>query len=634
MLLPPFSSSACLKCFSFCSPYLLLKPAKSAAKPQRSSQEAAFFFLFAQWRTLSGTCQTTLVSEFQISSSFLSESLKFAAKNGFLSEGQQLHACTEKSGCGSLQSIKNQLLSMYLKCGPIDDACNLFGEMPVRNVVSWNIMISGCVSFSPSVGASEKMDIGLFDSLNENLDAVHNLNSNVISLSGTTSKHVCYDLGPTENKVLNLPKFWRTKLGVFFFKKMLSEMPEPNYITFVSVLGASLNLNDIEFARQLHCLITKAGFSSDSFVGSALVDLYAKFQFVEDARQAFDVIRSRDLVLWNVMVSCFSFNGLGGDAFGIFHSMRLEGMMGDDFTFSSLLNACCSLASCEPGKQIHGYIVRLGLDLDVVVASALVDMYAKKGLAEDARKVFSGMMIRNLVSWTTMIVGYGQNGEGREAMELFRLMLQEGLKPDELTLASLLSSCANLAAANEATQLHTHVLKTGLEAFLSIGNSLINVYARCGCIISAFKYFSSISCPDLVTWTSMIGAYAFHGLAGEALEIFEEMLHEGFVPDQVAFLGVFSACSHSGLVVEGFRYFYSMIRDYQILPNLEHYTCMVDLLGRAAFISACRVHGDIRSAKWASGILFEVEPDDAASYTIMSNVYAAAGSWTDVARES
>ncbi|XP_058083625.1 pentatricopeptide repeat-containing protein At2g46050, mitochondrial [Magnolia sinica] len=660
MLSRPFSSSFHSKRLLSLSSSVLFKPANTSPKPQHPSQKTATtFFPFPQIEASLGNPETTHVIDFHLDPYFLSDSLNFSAKNGRLKEGRQLHSCIEKSGCGSQHSIQNQLLNMYLKCGDFVDAHKMFDEMPNRNVVSWNIMISGCVSRSryPGLvmGEAVKMDFGLC------VDMFDEPERKVLSLNGMTSGCVSCDchLGPTtgeiEKKGLESSNSSSMKLGLFFFKKMLVEMVGPNYITFISVLGACLRLNDIEIGKQLHCLIIKVGFSSNGFVGSALVDLYAKFGNVGDARQVFDKIQSRDLVLWNVMVSCYAFNGLGREAFGVFRSMMLEGIMGDDFTFSSLLSSCSSSGSCQLGKQIHGFIIRLALDLDVLVTSTLVDMYAKNGLTEDARKAFDRMRTRNVVSWTTMIVGYGQNGEGKEAMELFKLMLQEGLKPDELTLASLLSSCSNLAAVNEAVQLHGHVIKNGLGTFMSIGNGLINAYAKCGCIASAFESFSSVSNPDLVTWTSMISAYAFHGLAREALEIFEEMLREGLRPDRVVFVGVLSACSHAGLVDEGFHYFDSMRRDHRIMPDSEHYTCMVDLLGRAghlerahsilvnmpygptpnalgAFISACRLHGNIRLAKWAAEMLFELEPDEAVNYAVMSNIYAAAGSWRDVAR--
>ncbi|XP_042491354.1 pentatricopeptide repeat-containing protein At2g46050, mitochondrial-like isoform X2 [Macadamia integrifolia] len=444
-------------------------------------------------------------------------------------------------------------------------------------------------------------------------------------------------------------------LGLLYFKKMLVEMVEPNYITFIGLLRISIEPNDIEIGKQLHCFIIKSNLDLNCFVGSALIDIYSKCSLVEDAQRVFDKILIRDMVLWNVMVSCYAYNRLTKEAFGVFQLMRSEGVNGDDFTFSSLLNSCGVLGTCELGRQVHGLIFRLSFDVDVLVASALVNMYAKNEFIVDARRAFDGMITRNVVSWTTMIVGYGQIGDGREAMKLLKNMIQQGFVPDELTWASILSSCASLPATIEIVQAHAHVVKNGLEAFSSIANALINAYSKCGIITSAFQCFNSIADPDIVTWTSMIGACAFHGLFTEAIEIFEEMMAKGLKLDPIAFLGVLSACSHGGRVEEGLHYFTSMTKDHEIVPDSEHYTCLIDLLGRAghlseafnvltkmpvepgsnalaAFIGACKAQGNLELAKWAAERLFHLEPNESVNYTLMSNLYASTGHWVDVAR--
>ncbi|XP_010275674.1 PREDICTED: pentatricopeptide repeat-containing protein At2g46050, mitochondrial [Nelumbo nucifera] len=544
--------------------------------------------------------EATNVAASHSGDSFCPNISKVAAKLKFLPEGRQVHLHIVKLGYYHCQSLQNHLLSFYLRCKAFADANRLFDEMLERNVVSWNTMISGAVRCDPSSQSSNN-------------------------------------------------------LSLFYFRKMLAERVEPNHITFIGLLRTCTELDDIESGKQLHSFILKLRFNSNCFVNTALVDLYAKCTLVDDARRVFDNVLLRDLVCWNVMVSCYALNGKGEEAFGIFRLMQSEGVNGDDFTFTSLLNACGILGSFPLGKQLHGFIYKMSFDLDVFVASALVDMYAKTGSMEDAHKTFDGMIIQNLVSWTTMIVGYGHHGDGKEAMKLLKRMIQEYFMPDELTYASILSSCANLAATCEIFQVHAHLLKRGFGGFLSIGNSLVNAYSKCGNIAGAFQSFNSILEPNLFTWTSMIGASAFHGLSREAIQLFETMLSKGVRPDRIAFLGVLSACSHGGLVDEGFHYFTSMIRDYQISPDSEHYTCLVDLLGRAghldeaynvlinmpnepscnvlgAFIGACKIHKNVGLAKWAAERLFKLEPDDPVNYTIMSNLYASVGHWIDVAR--
>ncbi|KAF3441526.1 hypothetical protein FNV43_RR15440 [Rhamnella rubrinervis] len=519
---------------------------------------------------------------------------------GFLCEGKQLHGHLIKFGLCNNLSLENKILNLYVKCREFDDAHRLLGEMTVRNVVAWNIVICGVA------------DEGSHGKLNAHL-------------------------------------------GFSCFRRMLMETVCPDEITFNGLLRACVMLNDFALNRQLHCSIVKLGFDSNCFVITALVDLCAKSGLLEYARQAFDHVSNRDLVLWNVMVHCYSSNYLAKEAFDIFNSMRLEGVKVDEFTFSTLLTLCCTHGSCELGRQIHGIVIRQSFDLDVLVASTLVDMYAKNDYIGDARKAFNVISIRNVVSWNTMIVAHGQNGEGMEAIRLFCKMLQEDFCPDELTMASIVSSCGNLSVISELMQVHAYTIKGGFQCFSSNSNALINAYSKCGSIVNASQCFSSVVEPDLFTWTSVIGAYAFHGLAKEAIECFEKMLTYGIRPDRITFLGVLSACSHGGLIHKGLHYFKTMTNKYQIVPGPEHFTCLIDLVGRAglldvafnilslmpteagsdtfgAFIGACKVRGNVGLAKWAAEKLFALEPDKPVNYILMSNIYSSEGHWTDVAR--
>ncbi|KAK6920100.1 E motif [Dillenia turbinata] len=543
--------------------------------------------------------QTHFVNS-HLSHDFYSQALKISGKLGFLPEGKQLHSQVVKLGYYKIQSLLNQLLNFYVKCGEFCDGQSLFDEMPMRNVVSWNAMICGLAD------------------------------------SGGKFR-------------------WRMQMVFCYFKRMMLEMVSPDHVTFTGLLRASIELYMIEIGRQLHCLIMKWGYCSDCYVGGALVDLYGKLGFVEDARRVFESIAPRDLVSWNVMISCYALNRLAEEAAKIFGLMRSESVNGDHFTFSSLLSSCGTLRSYDFGKQVHGLVIRLAYDLDLLVASALVDMYAKSDYIDDAHRAFDGMAIRNVVSWTTIIVGYGRHGNGKDAIKLLKEMLREDFCPDELTLASTLSSCANISSCCEVTQVHSHATKKGFQAFCSIVNALINAYSKCGSIDSAFMCFNSTADPDLVTWTSMIGAYAFHGLSREAIGMFEKMLSNSVKPDGIVFLQVLSACSHGGMVNEGLHYFSAMTNYYRIMPDSEHYTCLVDLLGRAgllnealnvvtsipseptsnalgAFISACKLQRNVRLAKWAGEKLFLLEPNKPVNYSLMSNVYASIGSWLDVAR--
>ncbi|XP_065864210.1 pentatricopeptide repeat-containing protein At2g46050, mitochondrial [Euphorbia lathyris] len=532
--------------------------------------------------------------------SFCSKALKFSAKSRLIGEGKQIHAHLMKLGLYNVLSLQNQLLKFYLNCNGFDDARRLFDEMSVRNVVTLNTVICGLV------------DCGSY------------CKSNLFMI-------------------------------FTYFKRMLLDKMNFDSITFNGLLRACLELNDICSGRQLHCFVVKLGFESSCFVSSALVDLYGKCGFVTEARCVFDKVVSRDVVLWNVMLSCYAFNCLEEEAFRVFNLMRLGNLMGDGFTFSSMLNSCANLGSYALGRQIHGLIIKLSFNLDILVATGLVDMYAKSETIEDARKVFDYMDAKNVVSWNTMVVAYGQQGDGKEAMKLLEEMLRKEFSPDELTLASVFSSASTASASYEVMQVHAYVVKIGVQSFLSIGNAMISAYSKCGRTASALECFNSIPEPNLITWTSLISAYAFSNLPELSIKIFETMLSTGVRPDRVSFLGVLSACSHAGFVKEGLQYFKLMINFYKIFPDVEHCACLVDLLGRAglldeafivlssmpvemgsdtlrAFIGACKLHGHMRFAKWAAEKLSELEPNIPVNYALMSNIYASRGQWDGVAK--
>ncbi|KAL3572028.1 hypothetical protein D5086_025932 [Populus alba] len=323
-------------------------------------------------------------------------------------------------------------------------------------------------------------------------------------------------------------------MGFCYFRKMLLDKVGFDAITLNGLFRACLELNDVEIGRELHCFIVKLGFAVNSFVNSALVDLYGKCGLVKEARRAFDEVYCRDLVLWNVMLSCYAMNCLAEEASGFFKLMQEENFMTDGFTFSS-----------------------------------------------DARKAFDGMSARNVVSWNTMVVGYGRLGDGGEAMKLLIGMFQEDLRPDEITLASIIRSCSSALTYCEIMQVNAYVLKNGFHAFLSIANALINAYSKGGSIAMALQCFSTVLEPDLVTWTSLISA--------------------------------------AGLLDEAFNVLNSMSIEYSS-----------DTLG--AFIGACKIHGEVKLAKWAAEKLFEMEPNKPVNYTLMSSVFASEGNWHDVAR--
>jgi pentatricopeptide repeat protein len=253
-----------------------------------------------------------------------------------------------------------------------------------------------------------------------------------------------------------------------------------------------------------------------------------------------------------------------------------------------------------------------------------------------------------------MISACAQHGLGKEAISLFWQMEQEGVKPDKVTFNTVLNACASLAALDKGRQVHACIIEAGFERDVFVGNALVDMYSKAGSLEDARQAFDNISLRDVVSWSTMILAYAQHGHGQEALQLFEQMQEEGVKPDLITFMGVLSACSNVGLVDEGQRYFQSMSRDHALTPTVEHYGCMVDILGRAgcikevqqvilempvqpdsalwgSLLAACKLQGNVEVGEWAAENRLKLEPQNAGTYILLSNIYAAARKWDDVA---
>ena len=364
--------------------------------------------------------------------------------------------------------------------------------------------------------------------------------------------------------------------------------------------------------------------------------------------------------------------------------MQIAGVSPNHVTFLTLLSACSDfpLQGLRLGGSIHAYVRKLGLDTEnVMVGTALVDMYSKCSQLDLAWLMFDEMRVKNSVSWNTMIDGCMRNEEvgeaitlfdrmperdaiswtcmiggfvkrGRfdQALEWFREMQLAGVEPDYVTIISVLAACANLGALGLGLWMNRFVMKQDFKDNIKINNSLIDMYSRCGCIQLARQVFEQMPNRSLVSWNSMIVGFALNGHAEEALEFFHLMCKEGFRPDGVSFTGALTACSHSGLVDEGLRCFDIMTRTHKISPRIEHYGCLVDLYSRAgrlgdawnvlanmpmqpnevvlgSLLAACRTHGDVESAERLMKHLFEVDPGGDSNYVLLSNIYAAVGRW-------
>ncbi|XP_031477632.1 pentatricopeptide repeat-containing protein At1g77170, mitochondrial [Nymphaea colorata] len=341
-------------------------------------------------------------------------------------------------------------------------------------------------------------------------------------------------------------------------------------------------------------------------------------------------------------------------AFSTFIRMNHVGVSPDNYTFPAILKATTQIFALREGRAIHGVAMKIGLDTDVFVESGLIHLYAKFGEFDDAHQVFDESPHRKLGSWNAIISGFVQGGRSHEALSMFFELGRSGLVPDDVTIVSVVPACASLGDLDLASQIHGCAVKLCLtESEVLTQNALVDMYGKCGRMDLARKMFDEMPQRNVSSWTSMIVGLAVNGLATDALRCFEQMLIAGVRPNHVTFVGVLSACVHAGLVDEGLNYFDEMVHGHKMVPMMQHYGCMVDLLGRAgrlqeakemiesmpmkpnvviwgALLGACEKHTSVDIGEWVARHLLELEPDSDGVYVVLSNIYASANMWEDV----
>ncbi|KAK9292377.1 hypothetical protein L1049_020344 [Liquidambar formosana] len=480
--------------------------------------------------------------------------------------------------------------------------------------------------------------------------------------------------------------------ALVLYMSMIAEGVEsPNNFTFPFLLNSCARLSSLEPGHEIHCHIIKNGYQSDLFIRNSLIHLYSVFGDLSHARVVFDGSFVRDLVSYNTMISGYA-QDLPRAALCLFREMLDMDIQPDEFTFVALFSACSVLTDPQIGKQIHNLLYKnlSSIDSNILLKSAIIDMYAKCGLMKMAEQVFSAirnskstaawssmvlgyarcgeieiarhlfnkMAERDVVSWTAMISGYSQTGQYSEALELFVEMEDQGIKPDEVTMVAVLSACARLGALEFGKRIHHQYIENGsFDQNIILTTAIINMYAKCGSIDAALKIFHGIqeNRKTSFLFNSIISGLAQHGLGETAIRFFREMVSAGVKLDEGSFVAVLCACSHSGLVEEGKKLFESMFDVYGIRPQMEHYGCMVDLLGRdgrledaydliqkmpfeansviwRALLGACRIHGNVKMGEIASQKLLEVEPDHGAHYVLLSNMLANSDQWDEAKR--
>ncbi|KAJ6710075.1 PENTATRICOPEPTIDE REPEAT-CONTAINING PROTEIN [Salix koriyanagi] len=400
------------------------------------------------------------------------------------------------------------------------------------------------------------------------------------------------------------------------FRNMRTEGVESNQFTFPSILRACGAVMAYNFGSQVHGCIVRTGFGANIFVRSALVDMYAKCGDLNSAKSVLENMEFDDEVSWNSMILGCVRQGFEEEALSFFQKMISRNMKIDEYTLPSVLNSFASMKDMQNAISVHCLIIKTGFEAYKLVNNALIDMYAKQGKLDCAIMAFSKMVDKDVVSWTSLVTGYSHNGSYEEAIKLFCKMIVSGVYPDQIAVASVLSACAELTVLRFGQQIHATLVKSGLGSSLSVDNSLVTMYAKCGSIVDANRAFDSMPTRDVISWTALIVGYAQNGRGKHSLQFYDQMIATGTKPDYITFIGLLFACSHDGLLGSGRAYFEAMDRVYGIKPGPEHYACMIDLYGRSgklaeakgllnqmveapdavvwkALLAACRVHKEL-----------------------------------------
>ncbi|TKW40773.1 hypothetical protein SEVIR_1G268100v4 [Setaria viridis] len=508
--------------------------------------------------------------------------------------GRAVHCRALAAGFGGDAYVQNTLVSMYTRCREVAAAEAVFGTMRSRTVVSWNTVIAGYVKN----GCAER--------------------------------------------------------ALEVFETMVGGGVGIDRATVVSVLPACAQAKDLRTGRAVHRLAEGRGLGNYVAVKNALIDMYGKCGSLEDARKVFDDDKfDKDVVSWTAMIGACVLNDRAGKALTIGCEMLLTSEARPNaVTMAHLLSACASLPSGKHAKCTHALCIRLGLQSDIVFETALVDSYAKCGHMKMIELIVEKGS-RWTETWNAAISGYTHRKQEKKAIGLFKRMIAESVRPDSATMGSVLPAYAESADLVQAKNIHCFLLTLGFLGSAEIATGLIDVYAKAGNLDVTWELFQCLPEKDTVAWTTVIAGYGKHGHARTAILLYDKMAELGVKPNSITMASLLYSCSHAGMIDEGLRLFDGMRNVHGLMPSVEHYSCLVDMLGRAgrieeaycliedmpfepttsvwgALLGACVLHENVELGEVAAKHLFELEPENTENYVLLGKVYAAADRWADV----
>ncbi|KAL5548668.1 hypothetical protein UlMin_003899 [Ulmus minor] len=446
---------------------------------------------------------------------------------------------------------------------------------------------------------------------------------------------------------LVLCKRYQEALELFDILELQGDF-EVDSSTYDALVSACIGLKSIRGVKRVFNHMTKDGFEPDLYMRNRVLLMHVRCGMMIDARKLFNEMPEKNLVSWNTIIAALVDSGDFMEAFRLFLIMWQEFSEGESRIFATMIRASAGLGLIFSGRQFHSCAVKMGVDQDIFISCALIDMYSKCGCIEDAQFVFDEMPKKTTVGWNSIIAGYALHGYSEEALTMYYEMRDSGVKMDHFTFSMIVRICARLASVKHAKQAHAGLIRHGYGSDIVANTALVDFYSKWGRIEDARHVFDKMPSKNVISWNALIGGYGNHGRGNEAIELFEKMLQEGMIPNHVTFLAVLSACSYSGLSERGWKIFESMRRDHKIKPRAMHYACMIELLGReglldeahaliksapfeptanmwAALLTACRIHKNLELGKFAVEQLYGMEPEKLSNYVVLLNIYISSG---------
>ncbi|KAM0947291.1 putative tetratricopeptide-like helical domain superfamily [Dioscorea sansibarensis] len=534
-------------------------------------------------------------------SALINDCLHLNSLNSFIF-AESIHALLIKLAFQRHTFLANRLISLYSLSGAVDRALHVFQEVPIKNTFSYNTLL----------GALWKA--GLVDLAHHVFDEMQHRDS--VSWNSMISGYAASGM---------------VEKACAFLYRMQADGVRASAFTFS--IAASFVTSELH-CKQVHAAVVRSGFVSlNTVVGNSLIDMYGRIGFADHACHVFQAIEKPDIVSWNSIISVCGRSGHEDRALDWFKLMLASVLLPDGFTMSAVINACGGLGDIAKGEQL----------------------LARCFLLDDAVQLFEETMMWDSAICNSMISGYARNGLVLEALKLFVLALQKGIRPTEFTFASVLGSSSCFSLLEQGMQIHCFALKSGFEAEMIVASALVGMYVKSGSLDYAIRVFSSMDAKDLVSWNATIMGLAQNGQGVEALKMFRQLQIHGLRPDRITLLGALSACRYEGLISEGSALFSSMVKKYGIVCDIEHYALMVDMFGQAGMLEeamnivetmpfkpdesvwgllleACRISGDLVFAEMVAKKTLELKPRFALPYVVLARIYGARGKWESMVR--